>query len=224
MTPEEEDALRAENAALREQVQALLAGCRSWKRRLAKDSHNSSKPPSSDGLRRKPKSLREKSGKQRGGAAGPSWPSGVAGGDARHGRDHRPSQCSACQHELPSDAPSWVERRQVSELPAGAAAGHRTPHPACALPSVWGDDRGRGASGGDAPRSNTARGCARCAPIWSQQQFVPYARVREVVADVFGAALSVGTLVNLVRQGAERLRGGRAGDQGGAAAGAGAAS
>jgi transposase len=38
-----------------------------------------------------------------------------------------------------------------------------------------------------------------------QQQFVPYARVREVVVDVFGAALSVGTLVNLVRQGAERL-------------------
>jgi transposase len=40
-----------------------------------------------------------------------------------------------------------------------------------------------------------------------QQQFVPYARVREFFADVFGAALSVGTLVNLVRMGAERLQG-----------------
>jgi transposase len=40
-----------------------------------------------------------------------------------------------------------------------------------------------------------------------QQQFVPYARGREVAADVFGAARSVGTLVNLVRQGAERLQG-----------------
>jgi transposase len=39
-----------------------------------------------------------------------------------------------------------------------------------------------------------------------QHQFVPYARVRECLADVFGAALSVGTLVNLVRQGAERLQ------------------
>ena len=57
------------------------------------------------------------------------------------------------------------------------------------------------------PPSNTAPGCARCARTWSQQQFVPYARVREVVADVFGAALSVGTLVNLVRHGAERLLG-----------------
>ncbi len=41
----------------------------------------------------------------------------------------------------------------------------------------------------------------------TQQQFVPYARVREVVADVFGAALSVGTLVKLVRHGADRLVG-----------------
>jgi hypothetical protein len=48
MTPEEEIALRAENAALRDHVQALLAEVPELKERLAtarKDSHNSSKPP-----------------------------------------------------------------------------------------------------------------------------------------------------------------------------------
>ncbi len=37
-------------------------------------------------------------------------------------------------------------------------------------------------------------------------QFVPSTPVRELFADVFGAALSVGTLVNLVQGGAERLQ------------------
>jgi len=55
-----------------------------------------------------------------------------------------------------------------------------------------------------APRQYGPRLRALCADL-VQQQFVPYMRVREVVADVFGAALSVGTLVNFVRQGADRL-------------------
>jgi len=37
-----------------------------------------------------------------------------------------------------------------------------------------------------------------------EQQFVPYARVRDLLADVFGAH-SVSTLVNLVRLGSARL-------------------
>jgi transposase len=38
-----------------------------------------------------------------------------------------------------------------------------------------------------------------------QQQFVPYARTRELLAEVFGVPLSVGTLVSLVRRAAEQL-------------------
>jgi transposase len=71
MTPEEAIAiLRAENAALREQLVVALAEIQALKGQLAKDSHNSSKPPSSDGLARKPKSLRQRSGKKPGGQPG----------------------------------------------------------------------------------------------------------------------------------------------------------
>ena len=208
MTPEEETTLRAENAALREQVQALLAEVQELKERLAtsrKDSHNSSKPPSSDGLRRKPKSLREKSGKQRG--AQPGHPghrvSLVAAPDIVE--THRPPQCSACQCELPLDAPSWVERRQVSELPPLRLqiTEYRLAHVRC--PACGATTAAEAPAGVRAPQQYGPRLRAFCAYL-VQQQFVPYARVREAVADVFGAALSVGTLVNLVRQGAERLQ------------------
>jgi transposase len=78
MTPEEELLeLRQENKALHERlaqrdeliaqlqqrVQALEEG-------LAKDSHNSHLPPSSDRFVRQPKSLRKKSGKKAGGQEG----------------------------------------------------------------------------------------------------------------------------------------------------------
>ena len=60
--------LEAENAAkdrqiahLQEQVAALEAQVQHLLLRLAKDSHNSSKPPSSDGLPRRPRSQRVQS-------------------------------------------------------------------------------------------------------------------------------------------------------------------
>jgi transposase len=58
----------AENAVLREQVSQLQALLAELERRLAKDSHNSSKPPSSDGPARKRYSQRHPSGKKSGGS------------------------------------------------------------------------------------------------------------------------------------------------------------
>src|SRR6266699_5307656 len=47
---------RAENASLRQQMEQLWARLREVEGQLAKDSHNSSKPPSSDGPGRIPRS------------------------------------------------------------------------------------------------------------------------------------------------------------------------
>ncbi len=207
MTPEDENALRAENAALREQVRALLVRVQELEGQLAEDSHNSSKPPASDGLRRKTKSLREKSGKKRGGQPGhPGHRVSLVATPAVV-ETHRPSQCGTCRQDLPADAPSWIERRQVQELPPLRlhVSEHRILHVRC--PACGATTEARAPVGVSAPQQYGPRLRALATYLVQQHQFVPYARVREVFADVFGAALSVGTLVNLVRLGADRLQG-----------------
>src|SRR5690242_10421193 len=125
--------LEAENAALRaqvselpglrEQVAILLGRVQELEARLAKDSHNSGKPPSSDGLARKPrrtKSLRQPSGKKAGGQLGHRGATLrlVATDEADVVVEHRPAVCAACRAALPHEAEVVRrERRQVHELP-----------------------------------------------------------------------------------------------------------
>jgi transposase len=94
MTREEEIVkLKVENAARREQVRALLERVQELEARRAKDSHNSSKPPSSGVLKRKTNSLRTKSGKKAGGQLGQC-------GETLHLVEHRPYQSPTCQTVL----------------------------------------------------------------------------------------------------------------------------
>jgi hypothetical protein len=88
-------------------------------RQAGSDSHNSSKPPSSDGLRKKPapKSLRKTSGRRPGRAMGD--PSGhleqVANPDAIV--NHPPSACDGCGNALSQVVSSGYRARQVFDLP-----------------------------------------------------------------------------------------------------------
>lgn len=206
MTPEERIAqLEAENATLREQVRGLLTEVQELRGQLAKDSHNSSKPPSSDGFARKTRSLRQKSGKKPGGQPGHT------GHQVRLAETpdavvvHCPQHCAGCQQALPDDAPRWIERRQVHELPPVrlTITEHQICHVRC--PACGVTTEAAAPAGVSAPRQYGPR-LRAVATYLVQQQFVPYARTRDVLADLFGAALSVGTLVNVVRQGAQHLQ------------------
>ena len=206
MTVAEENAfLRAQNAALREQVASLTARVQELEAQLAKDSHNSSKPPSSDGLRRKTRSLRGRSGKKPDGQLGHRGETLrlVARPDAVV--EHRPAICAQCQAPLPADAPVVLrERRQVHDLPALRlqVTEHQALHlqcPACRTVSI-------GAFSAEAASRAQYGPRLRALVVYLvEQQLVPYARVRDLFADLFGAALSCGTLVQWIQHGASAL-------------------
>jgi transposase len=206
MTLEDENAgLKAENAALREQVQALMERVRDLEDRLAKDSHNSSKAPSSDGLGRKTRSLRRKSGKRPGGQLGHRGetlrlvvvPDRVV--------EHRPTICATCRSQLGPEAVVVVrERRQVQDVPPVRLqiTEHQALHvrcPSCAHVSVGLFPPFASSRAQYGPRLRAL------AVYLLEQQLVPYARVRALLADLYGAQVSLGALVWWVRQAAQRL-------------------
>ncbi len=220
MTPDERIAeLEAENAALRAQVseiavlraqiEELVAQNQQLQARLAnaaKDSHNSSKPPSSDPLgRKRPRSQRRRSGKKPGGQLGHRGETLHLLATPDELVEHRPTVCTSCQTPLEeATSAEGYERRQVYELPPLRllVREHRALHvrcPACAQVSV-------GSFPAEAPsRAQYGPQLRGLAVYLVEQQLIPYARVRELFADLLGVHVSVGTLNRWVQQGAATL-------------------
>jgi transposase len=187
----------AHNAVLHARVQELEA-------RLAKDSHNSSKPPSSDGLGRKTKSLRRRSGRKPGGQIGHRGDTLrlVAMPDAV--MEHRPAICSSCQSPLAAALVIVRERRQVHEVPPARL--QVTEHQALQVRCLACQAVTAGTFPAEVPSRVQYGPRLRALAVYLvEQQLVPYGRVRELLSDLFGAAPSVGTLVEWVGQAATAL-------------------
>lgn len=200
--------LEAEVVTLREELAAALREIAELKARLGKDSHNSSKPPSSDGLKRRPpltRSLREKTQRKPGGQVGHS-------GETLHlvatpdvVTNHRPTVCVACQEPLPTTLVGvCAETRQVQDVPVTrlVVTEHRTLRvrcPACQHETVGAFPA---AASSRAQYGPALRGLA---VYLLTQQFVPYDRTCDLLADLYGVTLSAGTLATWVRQSADTL-------------------
>src|SRR5713101_4822089 len=85
---------------MQEQIAALTQQVKDLQDRLAKDSHNSSLPPSSDRFVRQPKSLRTKSEKKTGGQEGHPGTTLRFAEVPDEVIEHLVTVCASCQHDL----------------------------------------------------------------------------------------------------------------------------
>ncbi len=173
-------------------------------KRQAKDSHNSSKPPSSDGFKHTSK-VRPKSQKKSGGQPGHSGHALVQVAKPDQVIMHQPTHCRTCQEPLPASGGEVKERRQVHDWPVlrlevseHQVIEHCCPH--CGERSRGVFPRGVAAAVQYGPRVQSL------AVYLSQYQLLPLERIREVFVDLGLGSVSEGSVVNWVQEAAERLK------------------
>jgi len=198
--------------ALERQVQDLTTRLdaseqrvRQLEEQVAKDSHNSHKPPSTDGLAKpKPKSLRSPSPRPTGGQPGhPGHTLRMAEKPDRTMR-HAVERCVGCGRSLAKQGPDRVERRQVFDLPEPKLeiTEHQGEVKTCPCGYV---NRAAFPPEAAAPVQYGPR--VKSVGVYlSEYQLLPFDRLGEIMRDLFACeSFSQGTLANFKADCSRRL-------------------
>jgi transposase len=201
--------LRAANAAQARLIATLQARVTELERRLGKDSSNSSKPPSSDGLRKPARS--ERRADERAARRRPGKQPGAPGAHLAQVEVpdevawHAPDRCGECGAELADAAPVGVEARQVFDVPPLrlCVTEHRAERRRCTCGAT---------TAGVFPAHARAAACygpGVCALVCylCVHQHLPVDRAAQLLGDVLGAAVATGTLAGLPAEAAAGLGG-----------------
>jgi transposase len=178
-------------------IDALQERIKTLERQQAKDSQNSSLPPSSDRFVRPPKSLRKKSGKS---------PGGQPGHRGHHLRQvempdeiliHPVLCCEQCHHDLRTQAADLPERRQVIDLPDIRlwVTEHRAEEKQC--PVCFHLTRASFPAAVSAP-VQYGTSIQTLATYLVEGQAVPYARASQLLQELLGVQLSAGRIATFV--------------------------
>jgi transposase len=208
LSAEQLAALVAEQAAVIEQLRGEIVELRcevaDLKRRLAQNSRNSSRPPSSDGLSKPPpKSLRRPSGLKPGGQPGHEGGHLAQVAVPDEVLDHLPGLCAGCGCDLHDAAVMGYEARQVFDLPEIRlrVVEHRGHQRRCGCGRISTAEFPAATS---APAQYGPR--IRALGIYLiARQHLPYHRAAELLYDWFSTGVSTGTLATFIAQGAADL-------------------
>ena len=185
--------LTEENVYLKSKIKELEG-------RLNMNSSNSSKPPSSDGFKKRITNLRKQSGKKPGGQPGHEGSTLQMVSTPDEVIIHAPQDTCRCGCGLNAWESLPVEVGQIIDIPPVKAKviEHRKTGFRC---KACGD-----AFMGDFPlevcvdRILYGFNIQSLAVYFNQYHFIPYHRLTEMFSDCFGICLSVGTLVNFMKR------------------------
>jgi len=172
---------------------------------LAKNSRNSSKPPSSDGLKKQTKSLRKKSGRAVGGQKG------RRGSTLRQVAKpddiviHTVEKCRRCRRSLKDQPVDRHEKRQVFDIPPVKieVAEHQAeikicPHCSAVNKASFPTSVSQPVQYGPNLKAH--------AVYLTVRQHVPYKRAAELLRDFFGLEISPATIFKANKEGAALLQ------------------
>jgi transposase len=173
---------------------------------LARNSSNSSKPPSSDGLSKpSPKSLRKRHQKKSGGQAGHPGNTLKAVENPDIIELHQVNECHHCQQDLSEVDTKEHETRQVFDLPKVKllVTEHQAEIKVC--PHCGRRNKATFPIGVNQAVQYGPEIKAQ-AVYFNQYQLLPLQRISELFATIYGQALSQGSLIGFCQEIAEKVQ------------------
>jgi len=190
---------------LTDNIKLLEARLQAQEDRLAKNSRNSGKPPSSDGYNKPaPKSLRKRHGKKSGGQPGHAGHRLKAVEHPDREEVHRVSHCHQCHRSLEEVGASRMEKRQVFDVPRVhlEVTEHQAEIKRC--PYCGEINKADFPEGVTQPVQYGLEIKAQ-AVYFNQYQLLPMERTGEVFEALYGQALSDGTILEACQEVAEEV-------------------